>query len=277
MRWRSLAGRADMRFVAVTLPRLLARHPWTDDPGRADGFRYREYAPDVASRVWMSAAYAFAAAAVRAFANHGWPADVRGVEIDRVGGGLVTGLAPEPFASGPPDAWPRTAIEFRLSDRQERALVEIGLMPVAALPFGPDMVFGAVRSMQAPANYTGATAEVAAANARLSAQVNSILCASRFAHLLKVMGRDMVGSFQTADEIERRLKTWLQGYVNTNIASTGDSRARFPLVEGDVQVRERPGKPGTFTCVMRLRPHYQLDDVATTFNLVTELAAPGMR
>ena len=277
MRWRSLAGRADMRFVAVTLPRLLARHPWTDDPGRTDGFRYREYAPDVDSRVWMSAAYGFAAAAVRAFANHGWPADVRGVEIDRVGGGLVTGLAPEPFASGPPDAWPRTAIEFRLSDRQERALVEIGLMPVAALPFGPDMVFGAVRSMQAPANYTGATADVAAANARLSAQVNSILCASRFAHLLKVMGRDMVGSFQTADEIERRLKTWLQGYVNTNIASTGDLRARFPLVEGDVQVRELPGKPGTFNCVMRLRPHYQLDDVATTFNLVTELSAPGVR
>lgn len=276
-RWRSLAGKADMRFVAITLPRLLARHPWADDPGRCDGFRYHEYAPDVAARVWMSAAYAFAAAAVRAFANHGWPADVRGVETDRVGGGLVNDVAPEPFASGPPDAWPRTAIELRLSDRQERALVESGLMPVAALPFGPDMVFSAVRSMQAPARFTGASATVAEANARLSAQVNSILCASRFAHLLKVMGRDMVGSVQTADEIERRLKIWLQGYVNTNITSTGDSRARFPLVEGDVQVRERLGKPGTFTCVMRLRPHYQLDDVASTFNLVTELAAPGMR
>ncbi len=276
-RWRGLAGKADMRFVAMTLPRLLARHPWVDDPGRNDGFRYHEFAPDVASRVWMSAAYAFAAAAVRAFANHGWPADVRGVETDRVGGGLVNGLEPEPFASGPPYDWPRTAIEIRLSDRQERALVESGLMPVSALPYGPDMVFSAVRSMQAPARFTGATATVAEANARLSSQVNSILCASRFAHLLKVMGRDMVGSFQTADEIERRLKIWLQGYVNTNITSTGDSRARFPLVEGDVQVRERIGKPGTFSCVMRLRPHYQLDDVASTFNLVTELAAPGMR
>ena len=275
LRWRALAGRADMRFIAVTLPRLLARLPWTDDPSRVDGFRYWEQAPDLESRVWMSAGYAFAACAVRAFAENGWPADVRGVEIDRVGGGLVTELTPEPFASGPPFAWPRTAIEYQLSNHQEQALVDVGMMPVAALPFGSDLVFGAVRSMQAPAHYTGATAAAAEANARLSAQVNSMLCASRFAHLLKVMGRDMVGSFRTADEIERQLNRWLQEYVNTNINSTGESRARFPLVEGEVQVRERLGKPGVFGCVMRLRPHYQLEDVSTTFHLVTEIAAPS--
>jgi type VI secretion system protein ImpD/type VI secretion system protein ImpC len=270
-----LAGRADMRFVAVALPRLLARHPWTDDPSRIDGFRYWEHSPDAGTRVWMSAGYAFAACAVRAFAEHGWPADVRGVEIDRVGGGLVTSLAPEPFASGPPYAWPRSAIEFKFNGRQEQALVDVGLMPVSSLPFGSDLVFGAVRSMQAPASYTGVTAAMAEANARLSAQVNSMLCASRFAHLLKVMGRDMVGSYRTADEIERRLNRWLQNYVNTSIESTGDSRARYPLVEGEVQVRERLGKPGSFGCVMHLRPHYQLDAVATTFHLVTEIAAPA--
>ncbi|MFO1159799.1 MAG: type VI secretion system contractile sheath large subunit [Reyranellaceae bacterium] len=275
LRWRALAGRADMRFIAVTLPSLLARHPWTDDPSRVDGFRYWEHAPDPASRVWMSAGYAFAACAVRAFAENGWPADVRGVEIDREGGGLVTDLAPEPFASGPPYAWPRTAIEYQLSNHQEQQLVDAGMMPVTALPFGSDLVFGSVRSMQAPATYTGATAAAADANARLSAQVNSMLCASRFAHLLKVMGRDMVGSFRTADEIERQLNRWLQEYVNTNINSTGESRARFPLVEGEVQVRERSGKPGVFGCVMRLRPHYQLEDVSTTFHLVTEIAAPS--
>jgi type VI secretion system ImpC/EvpB family protein len=148
-------------------------------------------------------------------------------------------------------------------------------MPISALPFGSDVVFGAVRSMQAPATYTGAAAAAADANARLSAQVNSMLCASRFAHLLKVMGRDMVGSFRTADEIERQLNRWLQEYVNTNINSTGESRARFPLVEGEVQVRERQGRPGVFGCVMRLRPHYQLEDVSTTFHLVTEIAAPS--
>jgi type VI secretion system protein ImpD/type VI secretion system protein ImpC len=276
LRWRSLSGRADMRFVAVTLPRLLARHPWADDPSRVDRFRYCEYAPDAGSRVWMSAAYGFAACAVRAFAENNWPADVRGVEIDRVGGGLITDLPAEPFASGPPHAWPRRAIEYQFSNRQEHALVEVGMMPVGVLPFGPDMVFGASRSMQAPASYSGATAAAAEANARLSAQINSMLCAARFAHLLKVMGRDMVGSFRTADEIERQLNRWLQDYVNTNINSTSESRARFPLVEGHVQVRERPGKPGVFGCTIHLRPHYQLDDVATAFHLVTELAAPGI-
>lgn len=271
-RWRSLAGRADMRFLAVALPCLLARHPWADDASRIDGFRYREHAPSADQRVWMGASYGFAACAVRAFADNNWPADVRGVEIDRVGGGLVTNLAPEPFASGPPEAWPRTAIEYRFNNRQEHSLIEAGMMPVSALPFGPDMVFGAARSMQTAATYSGPTANIAEANARLSAQINSMLCASRFAHILKVMGRDMIGSFRTADEIERQLNRWLLNYVNANIEGTSESRARFPLVEGNVQVRERQDKPGTYACTIHLRPHYQLDDVATTFHLVTELA-----
>ncbi|MBS0522969.1 MAG: type VI secretion system contractile sheath large subunit [Proteobacteria bacterium] len=276
LRWRSLSGRADMRFVALTLPRLLARRPWTDEPGRLDGFRYSEYAPTAGTRVWMSAGYAFAACAVRAFVDSNWPADVRGAEIDRVGGGLVTNLPAEPFISGPPHAWPRKSIEYQFSFRQEHALVDVGLLPIGVLPFGPELVFGASRSMQAPASYSGVTAATAEANARLSAQINSMLCAARFAHLLKVMGRDMVGAFRTADEIERQLNRWLQGYVNTNIDSTGESRARFPLLEGNVQVRERAGKPGVFGCTIHLRPHYQLDDIATAFHLVTELAAPGV-
>ncbi len=276
-RWRGLASRPDTRFIAVTLPRLLARPPWPDDPFRGDGFRYREYAPEPAQRTWMSAAYGFAACVVRACAEHGWPGDVRGAEIDRVGGGLVTDVTAEPFDSGPGTAWPRTGIEVRLTERQERALVEVGLMPISAIPYSTDLMFGAVRSLQLPARYQGINAAPADANARLSAQINSILCASRFAHLIKVMGRDMVGSFKTADEIERKLQIWLQGYVNTNISGSGDSRARYPLVGGDVQVREQPGKPGVFTCVVRLQPHYQIDDVASTFSLVTELAAPGGR
>lgn len=276
LRWRSLSTRSDMRFVAITLPRLLARRPWMDEPGRLDRFRYSEHAPTADTRVWMNAGFAFAACAVRAFAENNWPADVRGAEIDRVGGGLVADLPAEPFASGPPHAWPRKAIEYQFNFRQEHALVDAGLLPVGVLPFGPELVFGASRSMQAPATYIGTNAAAADANARLSSQINSMLCAARFAHLLKVMGRDMVGAFRTSDEIERQLNSWLQGYVNTNINSTTDSRARFPLIEGSVQVRERLEKPGVFGCTMHLRPHYQLDDVSTAFHLVTELAAPSV-
>ncbi len=131
-RWRGLASREDMRFVCVILPRVLARLPWGDDPARADRFRYAEYVPDAQSRVWMSAAYCFAATVARAFADHAWPADIRGVDTDREGGGVVTHLPVEPFRTDPPGVWARPPLDLVLHDRQERALVEAGLMPLSA-------------------------------------------------------------------------------------------------------------------------------------------------
>lgn len=276
-RWRTLAGRADTRFVCVALPRLLARLPWQDAPARRDGFRYREYAPFPAQRVWMSAGFAFAAIVVRAFARQAWPADVRGSETDRVGGGLVEYLAEETFGTDRDGVWARHALELLLTDRQERALVDAGLMPLTALPFGPQALFASVRSLQAPARHIGATAVAADANARLSSQINSMLCASRFAHYLKVMGREMVGSFRTADEIGRHLQSWLVNYVNANTSGNADSRARFPLVDGRVMVTEKPGRPGVFGCAIHLQPHFQLDDVSASFQLVTEIAGRDRR
>jgi type VI secretion system ImpC/EvpB family protein len=276
-RWRGLSSREDMRFIGLTLPRVLARPPWRDDPARADGFRYAEYTPEISSRVWMSAGYAFAAVVARAFVNHAWPADVRGSETDFVGAGLVTDLPNEPFGTDPDQVWVRPPLDLVLSDRVEAALVEAGLMPLSVLPYSEEAVFSAVRSMQAPASFMGRSAAAANANARLSAQLNSMLCVSRFAHYIKIMGREMVGSFKTADEIEARLQKWLIGYVNSNLESGPESRARFPLVAGRVSVRELPGRPGVFGCTMHLQPHFQLDDVAATFRLVTDIAAPGMQ
>jgi type VI secretion system protein ImpD/type VI secretion system protein ImpC len=274
-RWRGLSSREDMRFIGVTLPRVLARSPWEDDPGRTDGFRYVEYAPDISSRVWMTAGYSFAAVVARAFVNHAWPADIRGSETDFIGAGLVTDLPIEPFRTDPDSVWIRLPLDLVLSDRQEAALVETGLMPLSALPYSEEAVFSAVRSLQAPPTYVGRTAPAANANARLSAQLNSMLCVSRFAHYIKVLGRDMVGSFKTAEEIQARLQSWLMGYVNASLTAGPESRARFPLVAGRVTVRELPGRPGVFGCTMHLQPHFQLDDVAATFRLVTDIAAPG--
>lgn len=271
VRWRSLAGRPDMRFVGLTLPRLLARAPWEDDGTRTDLFRYAEATPDRDCRVWMSAGYAFAAVVVRAFAAFAWPADVRGVETDRIGGGLVEGLPVEPFRTDPDRVWVRPSIEVVLTGRQERALLDAGLMPLTALQFSEELAFGAVRALLAPPRHQGATAAAADANERLSVQMNSILCVSRFAHHLKMKGRHMVGSFKTADEIQRFLQAWLMQYVNASVTASGDSRARFPLVSGRVAVQEVPGKPGSYGCTVHLQPHYQLDDVSASFQLVTEL------
>jgi type VI secretion system protein ImpD/type VI secretion system protein ImpC len=265
-----------MRFIALALPRVLARQPWDDDPARRDGFRYAEYAPTADCRVWMSAGFAFAAVVARAFTNHSWPADVRGAATDYIGGGLVTDLPIEPFRTDSGHAWVRPPLDIIFSDRVEAALIEAGLMPLSALPYGEEAVFSGARSLQAPASYTGPTAAAATANARLSAQINSMLCVSRFAHYVKVMGRDMVGSFKTAEEIEAQLQGWLTGYVNSSPTAGPEMRARYPLVGAQVRVRERPGRPGVFGCVILLQPHFQLDDVTASFRLVTDITAPGM-
>jgi type VI secretion system ImpC/EvpB family protein len=260
-----------MRFVGVALPHLLARTPWEDDGTRADGFRYAEYAPTSEERVWMNAGYPFASVVMRAFAQYAWPGDVRGVETDRVGGGLVTDVPIESFRTDPDRVWARSAVEIVLTDRQERALLDAGLMPLSSIPYSDELVFGAVRSLQLPQRYQGRTAEAAEANARLSTQINSMLCASRFAHNVKMKGRHMVGSFKTADEIERFLQSWLMKYVSGNLSAGPEILARYPLVDGKVTVNEIPGKPGSFGCVIHLQPYYQLDDMSAAFQLVTDL------
>jgi type VI secretion system ImpC/EvpB family protein len=272
-RWRSLSSREEMRFIAVTLPRVLARPPWRDDPARADGFRYAEYTPHRTARVWMNAGYAFAAVVARAFANHAWPADVRGSETDRLGGGVVMDLPVETFSTDPDHVWVRPSLDLVMTDAQERALFDAGMMPLTALPFTEEAIFSSVQSLQTPARFIGPTAAAAGASARLSTQVNSMLTVSRFAHYLKMLGREAVGSFRTAGEIERRLQAWLSNYVNANVRGDADARARYPLVSGQVTVTERPGKPGVFGCTILLQPSFQLDDVSATFRLVTELAA----
>ncbi len=285
-RWRGLSTQEGSRFLCITLPRVLARPPWAADPARGDGFRYAEHAPEPRHRVWSAAGYAFASVVIRAQAQFHWPADIRGVETDRLGGGLVPDLVVEPFGTDRPSGgdggrggWCRPPLDLTLTDAQERRLVDAGLIPLNRLPHGDEALFASVRSLYAaPAGEVGGQGPgVAAANERISAQVNSVLCVSRFAHYLKVMGREMVGSMMTGSEIEQRLQRWLSRYTNGSTRAGADARAQHPLVSSKVSVRERPDRPGTFGCIIHLQPHYQLDDIETTFRLVTELSVPGSR
>ena len=272
-RWRSLQSRDDTRFLSVVLPRALARAPWPDDATRADGFRYREHVPDSSARVWMSAGFGLAAAAIRAFARSSWPADVRGAAVSREPiGGVIEGLPVERLAGDPRDTSLRPPVEVALTDDQERQAVEAGLVPFIGLELLPEATFAATPSIHRPPRQTGETAVIANANQRLSAQFNAMLCVSRFAHCVKLMGRDMVGSFKTPDEIQRRLQKWLQGFTNASSAA-GDQGARYPLRDARVEVVEKPGQPGVFGCIIQLQPHYQLDEVGAAFRLVTDLQA----
>lgn len=278
-RWRALSSREDLRFVCITLPRVLARPPWTDDPLRRDGFGYVEYAPEARDRVWSVGCYAFASVVIRSQAQFRWPADIRGAETDRVGGGVVPDLIVEPFLTDRNRGWCRQALDLVLTIGQERSLIDAGLIPLNRLPHGNEAMFASVRSLHVPPSFEGGAREAAAAtaNARISAQINSMLCASRFAHYLKVMGREMVGSMLTAETIEHRLQKWLMDYTNGNLRGGSDSRSRYPLVTSGVSVRERDDRPGTFGCVIHLQPHYQIDDIEASFRLTTDLSTAGAR
>ena len=274
-RWRALTAREDARFLCVTMPRVLARPRWRARSQERAGLCYEERAPKPQDRTWCVAGYAFAAAVGRAQAAFGWPGDVRGVAADRVGGGLVTDLAAEPFVLGAETVWHRAPLDLALTDRQEQDLVFAGLMPLNTLPYG-EAAFASVHSLQArQADAPGRGPTAAAANMRLSAQINAMLCVSRFAHYVKIIGRELTGAFLTADEIERRLQRWLAGYTNASQSPDPDSRARHPLVSSRVSVHDLPGQPGSFGCVIQLQPYYQLDDISATFRLVTGFSAAG--
>lgn len=272
-RWRNAAAQEDMRFLGVALPRVLARPPWPDDGARADRFRYREYAPGIDARAWTTPVYGFAAVAMRAFERYSWPAELRGAEIEaEATGGVLDALTVEHFPTDPPLSAPaRAPLELALTDEQERQISEGRLVPLCALEALPEATFGALPSLHRPPRMSSAVAD---ANQRLSTQLNTLLCVSRFAHCIKLMGRDMVGSFQDPDDIERRLQRWLDGFVSGANAASLDVTARYPLRDARIEVRERRGRPGVYACTVQLRPHHQVDEVGAAFRLITELAPP---
>ena len=270
-RWRNAAAQDDMRFLAVALPRLLARPPWPDDGTRPDRFRYRSHAPTAEQRVWTTAVYGLAAVAIRAFDRNGWPGEVRGAEPQEVAtGGVLDQLPWERFPSDPPAGPPpRAPLDLALTDEQERQISDARLIPLSALEQLPEASFGALPSLHRPPRMSTAVAD---ANQRLSTQFNTLLCVSRFAHCIKLMGRDMVGSGREAPDVEHVLQTWLNRFISGLGSGGAEVTAKYPLLEARVEVRERRGRPGVYGCTVHLRPHHQLDEVGATFRLVTEFA-----
>ena len=274
-RWRGLQERDDTRFLGVLAPRAMVRGPWADSLSRADQFRFLPNPGAAEARLWMNAVYPFAAIVIRAFTSWGWPADIRGAQVSETAlAGVVDGLRPQHLPSDLAGAPPRPPVEVAFTDEQERQMVEAGLIPLAGLEAMPDAVFAAVPSLHRPPRMLGGeSANAANANQRLSAQFNAVLCVSRFAHCIKMMGRQMTGSYKTADDIQDRLQQWLLGFASASSSGRGEAGARQPLRNARVQVTEKPGQPGVFGCTIHLQPHYQLDDVGAAFRLVTNLDA----
>lgn len=272
--WRSLRGRDDTRFLGITLPRVLLRTPWRSDGRRRDGFLYNEDATgaDGARWLWAHAGVALVATVLRSYGQWGWFADIRGVRTDADGAGLVTTTPAAWFATDRPGIAGRLALEVALSERHERELAELGFVPAHPPRLAHGVVFHSNQSVHRPPHYDRAAAR---ANAKLSSMLQHAICAARFAHYVKVMTRERIGSFQTAEAIERGMNDWLLGYCMNNDSAPLATKAKYPLKEARAEVREMPGRPGRFNAVIHLLPQFQLDEVAAAFRLVTTVAPSG--
>jgi type VI secretion system protein ImpC len=217
--------------------------------------------------LWGNAAYALGTRITEAFAKHEWCAAIRGVE----GGGLVEGLPYHTFQTDDGDIEPKCPTEIAITDRRENELSQLGFIPLCHYKGTTNAVFMATQSANQPTKYLDPDAN---ANARLSSQLQYMFAVSRFAHFLKAMMRDKVGSFMSREQCESFLKEWIQHYVLLDDFASQDAKAKFPLREAEIEVLEDPFKPGVYKAIARLRPHFQLDEITISLRLVARLPQP---
>jgi type VI secretion system protein ImpC len=268
-KWKSFRESEDARYVGLAMPHILMRLPYGRDTKPVEGFAYEEAVDgtDHSKYLWGNAAYALATRLTNAFAQYGWCAAIRGVE----GGGLVEGLPAHTFRTDEGDVALKCPTEIAITDRREKELADNGFIPLVHCKGTDYAAFFSVQSAQKPKLYNK---DAANANARLSTQLPYILAVSRFAHYLKAMMRDKIGSFMSRSQCERYLNDWIRTYTVGDDDASATIKAKNPLREARVEVVDVPGKPGAYRAVAFLRPHYQLDELSVSLRLVAELPPP---
>jgi len=265
-KWKSFRESEDSRYVGLALPHILMRLPYGADTKPVEGFSYEEGVDgtDPSKYLWGNAAYALGARLTNSFSLYGWCASIRGVE----GGGLVEGLPAHTFRTDEGDVALKCPTEIAITDRREKELADNGFIPLVHCKGSDYAAFFSVQSAQKPKLYNK---DAANANARLSTQLPYILAVSRFAHYLKAMMRDKIGSFMSRSQAERFLNDWINTYVVADDDASPNVKAKNPLREARVEVVDVPGKPGAYRAVAFLRPHYQLDELSVSLRLVADL------
>jgi type VI secretion system protein ImpC len=266
LKWNMFRKSDDARYVGLCLPHVLMRLPYGKDTTPVEEFDYEEGVDgrDHSKYLWGNAAYAFATRLTDAFARYEWCAAIRGVE----GGGLVEGLPVHTFIGDDGGQAPKCPTEIAITDRRENELAKLGFIPLCYYKGTDTAVFMGAQSTQKPQLYLDADAN---ANSRLSTQLQYILACSRFAHFLKVMMRDKIGSFMERGDCERFLNNWIAKYVVVDSMASQEIKAKFPLREARIEVSEIPGKPGAYNAIAFLRPHFQLEELAVSLRLVAKL------
>jgi type VI secretion system protein ImpC len=269
IKWREFRNKEDSRYVGLTLPHFLLRLPYGPDTVPVKTFQFQE---DVDGKehnkyLWGNAAYALATRLTDAFAKHSWCVAIRGLE----GGGLVEGLPAHTFRTDSGDIELKCPTEVAIPDRREKELSDLGFIPLVHQKGSSQAVFYGAQSCQRAQKYD---TDEANANARLSTQLQYMFAVARFAHYLKVICRDKIGSFATRQNCEDYLNRWIANYVLLDDNAGQNLKAKKPLREARVDVKDVPGKPGVYKAEVFLKPHFQLDEITLNLHLVAELPAP---
>ena len=263
--WRSLRASEDARYLGLTMPRYLARLPYGAKTEPVEEFAFEEDVEGAthSKYVWSNAAFAMGVNIARAFKLYGWCASIRGPES----GGMVEGLPCHTFPTDDGGVDMKCPTEIAITDRREAELANNGFIPLSHWKNTDYAVFMGAQSLQKPAEYEDADAT---ANANMSARMPYLFAVCRFAHYLKTMVRDKVGSFKERQDMEDWLNKWIMQYTVDSSASEYQ-KAKYPLAAAEVKVQEVPGNPGYYTSQFFLRPHYQLEGLTVSLRLVSKL------
>ena len=265
--WRSLREADDSRYLGLCLPRYLARLPYGSKTDPVEDFDFEETVDgsDHSKYCWANAAYAMATNITRSFKQYGWSTSIRGIES----GGAVEGLPTHTFPTEDGGVDMKCPTEIAISDRREAELAKSGMMPLIHKKNSDFAAFIGAQSLQKPVEYDDPDAS---ANANLSARLPYLFATCRFAHYLKCMVRDKIGSYQDRGSLEGWLQSWIIRYVEPNpAAATQDDKARRPLAEAKVVVEEDPSNPGYYKSKFFLKPHYQLEGLTVSLRLTSRL------
>ncbi len=267
--WRSLRESEDARYLGLCLPRVLGRLPYGVRTQPADGFDFEEACdgPDASRMLWLNPAYAMGANIARAFVLYGWCVRIRGIDT----GGAVEGLPVLSFPTADGDVDRKCATEIALSERREAELARNGFIPLVHCKGTDFAAFVAAPSLQRAKEYADAAAT---ANANLSSRLPYLFACCRFAHYLKCMVRDKIGSTADRQSLEEWLTAWLMTYIDgLPEESSEDWKASHPLMEAEVSLVARQDAPGLYEARFFLRPHYQLEGLTAALRLVSRLPA----
>ena len=265
--WRSLRESEDARYVGLAMPRYLARLPYGSKTHPVEAFDFEEdvEGADHHKYVWANAAYAMAVNVNRSFKMYGWCSRIRGIES----GGAVEGLPTHTFPTDDGGVDMKCPTEIAISDRREAELAKNGFMPLVHRKNSDMAAFIGAQSLHKPAEYEDPDAT---ANANLAARLPYLFATCRFAHFLKCIVRDRIGSFAERGDVERWLNNWVAQYVEPNPATASEeAKAQKPLAAAEVVVTEDPENPGYYASKFFLRPHYQLEGLTVSLRLVSKL------